>query len=263
MTVYNLFRYNIPIYMLVGIGILGLLVKVIIHGVYQSLMKASENMANSQNNLMKQVKMRFEACYKLQLGVHNVDIFVDKYIYKHKFCGILLYTWENISGQLFIMSLLVPTIAIGLAVFYECGQAAILSTFLVGLLISSLLIIVESFLNLPQKRMILRINMKDYLENMLRVKLEQVYFYPEHLERYQKEYFSMEKSAKEKDEGLQVTEKEKFAESRKEKHSSSYTAATQEITKNNLEDNKGIINKTEEERIEEDIIAEILKEFLY
>ncbi len=237
MTVQDIFIYNMPIYVIVGIGIMGLLIRLMVQGIYKNLIKASENMANSENNLMKQVKTRFEACYKLKIGVHNVDIFVDKYIYKHKSCGILLCTWENISGQLFVMSLLVGIVSIGLAIFFECGQDAILSTFLAGLITNSLLIIVDSFIDLSRKRIILQVNMKDYLENMLQVKLEQMYFYPESLERYQNEYFEEEIP-----ETIAITEQDSIHD----------MAAC----------NESISNVIDEDIAEEDIIADILKEFL-
>lgn len=187
--VQDLFDNYILIFVMVGLCGLGIMVKILIYGIYKNLIMASDNMSNTSNKLMKLVKMKFEACYKLKIGVNNVDIFVDKYMYKHKFCGVLLYTWENISGQLLILCLLTGAVGAGLAVYYECGKTAILSTFFIGLLTSALLIIFESFLNLPAKRNIIRVNMKDYLENMLKVRLEKEHFHPEKLEAYRKEYF--------------------------------------------------------------------------
>lgn len=187
--VQELFDNHILLFVMAGLCGLGILVKFLIYGIYKNLIMASDNMPNTNNKLMKLVKMKFEACYKLKIGVSNVDIFVDKYIYKHKFCGVLLYTWENISGQLLILCLLTGAVGAGLAVYYECGKTAILSTFFIGLLTSALLIIFESFLNLTAKRNIIRVNMKDYLENMLKVRLEKENFHPEKLEAYRKEYF--------------------------------------------------------------------------
>ena len=189
MQVKELFENNILIYIMAGLCGFGVLVKIFIQIIYKNLINASDNMANTKNKLMKLVKMKFEACYKLKIGVNNVDIFVDKYIYKYKFCGILLYTWENISGQILILCLLTGAVGAGLAVYYDCGRNAILSTFFIGLLTSALLIIFESFLNLPAKRNIIRINMKDYLENMFKVRLEHEYIYPDKLEEYRNEYF--------------------------------------------------------------------------
>lgn len=237
MTIYNMFAINIPMYVMLSICIVGIVVRILIRGVYKNLIRASENMANSQNNLMKHVIMRFEACYKLKIGVHNVDIFVDKHIFKHKVGGILLYTWENISGQLLTVNFVVATVSVGLAVFYECGQDVILYTFLVGLIACSLLIIVDSFLDLSGKRIILQVNMKDYLENMLQVKLEQMYFYPENLEKYQNEYF-------------------------KEEDTVNDIAVTHECSNDTLDEKKNSNSVYNNEIVEEEIIATILKEYM-
>ena len=136
------------------------------------------------------MKMKFEACYKLKIGVNNVDSFVDKYVYKHKVCGIHLYTWENIGGQLLILCLLAGTVGSVLGLVYNCGKNDILITFFSGVFTSSLLIVVESFINLGAKKSILKANITDYLENFLKVRLEQENFTPEVLEEYRQEYFS-------------------------------------------------------------------------
>lgn len=188
----SLFDNYVFLYAMAGLLGFGVFIKLVINIVYKFLMKASDNMANSKNKLMRSVKMKFEACYKLQIGVNNVDTFVDKYVYKHKFCGIYLYTWENFSGQVLMFCLLTGTVGAGLGLVYDCGKTAILLTFFVGLVSSALLIIIEGFINLPAKRRVIKINMKDYLENLLKVRLEQEYLNPEMLEEYRSEYFNME-----------------------------------------------------------------------
>lgn len=195
--VQDLFDKYIFLYVMAGLCGFGIFVKLVISIIYRFLMRASDNMANSKNKLMKLVKLKFEACYKLKIGVNNVDTFVDKYVYRHKFCGIFLYTWENLGGQLLMLCLLTGTIGAGLGLVYDCGEVVILSTFFVGVVSSALLIIVESFINLPAKRNLIKINMKDYLENMLKVRLEQEYFKPEQLEAYRNEYFKTEDIGKE------------------------------------------------------------------
>lgn len=275
----ELFDKNIlAILMAVFCG-LGILVRAIIYGIYRNLIKASDNMANSTNKLLKLIKMKFEACYKLKIGVNNVDIFVDKYMYKYKFCGILLYTWENISGQFLILCLLTGAVGSGLAVYYECGRTAVLSTFLIGLFTSALLIIFESFLNLPAKRNVVRINIWDYLENMLKVKLEQKYFYPEKLEKYRNEYFIKED---EENSGEKIRQDNPDMEkgplvhmedtaSTAEKRQPSFKAVKEKdiqkgqrkYNENNNENvNKKMSENLKINRKEEEIIEDILKEFM-
>lgn len=187
--VQKLFDNNVFIYTMAGLCILGVIIKLIVDIIYKCLMKASDNMGNSKNKLMKLMKLKFEACYKLKIGVNNVDAFVDKYVYKYKFCGIFLYTWENISGQLLILCMLTGTVSAVLGLAYDCGRKEILLTFFTGVLTSGLLIIFETFINLQAKRKVIQVNIREYLDNFLKVRLERECFHPELLEEYRKEYF--------------------------------------------------------------------------
>lgn len=169
--------------------------------IYSRLMKASDNMGTAKNKLTQTMKKKFETCYKLKIGVNNVDIFVDKYVYRHKFCGILLSTWENIGGQILMLCLLIGSISAVLGLIYECGKQEILSTFSVGILTSGLLIFLEGMMNLSGKKELIRLNMKDYLENFFKVRLEQELFHPELMEQYKKEFLMQE----EKEQGMNST----------------------------------------------------------
>jgi hypothetical protein len=192
--VQKLFEEYVFIYSMAGLCLLGILLKIMVSRTYKRLIKASDNMGSTKHKLMKLMKMKFEACYKLKIGVNNVDSFVDKYVYKHKVCGIHLYTWENLGGQLLVLCLLVGTVSSVLGLAYECGKEAILFTFFTGVLTSSLLIIFESFINLSAKKNVLKANISDYLENFLKVRLEQENFTPEVLEQYRREYFNLDES---------------------------------------------------------------------
>lgn len=190
--VQELFNQNIFMYIMLGVCACGVLSKLILNIVYSRLVKASDSMATSKNKLTRLMKMKFETCYKLKIGVNNVDIFVDKYVFHHKFCGILLSTWENIGGQILMLCLLIGSISTVLGLIYECGKTQILSTFSVGIVTSGLLIFLEGMTNLTGKKELMRLNMKDYLENLLKVRLEQENEHPELIEQYKKEYLEQE-----------------------------------------------------------------------
>ncbi len=191
-VVQELFDKNIFIYIMLGLLGGGVLLKLLLQIIYSRLVKASDNMATSKNKLTKTMKKKFEACFKLKIGVNNVDIFVDKYVFRQRFCGILLSTWENICGQLLVLCLLVGSISTIMGLIYECGKQQILSTFSVGILSSGLLIFLEGLVNLSAKKELLRLNMKDYLENILKVRLEQENEAPELIEEYKKEFLKEE-----------------------------------------------------------------------
>ena len=136
------------------------------------------------------MKLKFETCYQLKIGVNNVDVFVDKYVIKRKFCGLLLSTWENISGQMITLCLLTASCAGILGIVYDCGKDIVLFTFLMGAAGSVLLVFVDNLVNIEDHKKILKLNLNDYFENYLKVRLEREHFYPEELSKYRQEYFS-------------------------------------------------------------------------
>ncbi|MFA9463545.1 MAG: hypothetical protein ACERKN_04570 [Velocimicrobium sp.] len=192
MLVY-MYEHKIIIYAIIALFGVGFLVKIIQAIAYGQLIKASMEMGISENRLMKLIRLRFDTCYKVKLGVHNVDSFVDKYVYSYKFCGISLYTLENMSGQITMICLLVTLFGSILAFSLKCGQDVILSTLTVGACAVLLLIALDMLFSLSSKQKILRIHMKDYLENNLKAKLENEYFLPKEMEAYRHSFFEKEK----------------------------------------------------------------------
>ncbi len=189
LTLQDLFDKNILAYSFVGLCGLGILVRFIIDMVYKRLLKESDNLGTTKSKPLKHMKMKFETCYKLKIGVNNVDTFVDKNILRYRFCGILLSTWENFCGQvLFLTLLLVPVLAV-FGVIYQCGQDEILFTGSIGIAAGSIMILVDKSINLSIKKKVIGLNLRDYFENFLKVRLEQEAFHPEMLDQYRKEYF--------------------------------------------------------------------------
>ncbi|HKL80404.1 MAG TPA: hypothetical protein VJ888_08225 [Mobilitalea sp.] len=192
----NLFSQNIIIYILAGLCGLGLITRLILDLVYIYLVHESDNLGATKNKLLKHIKMKFETCYKLKIGVNNVDTFVDKNVLRYRFCGVLLSTWESFSGQLLLISFLIVPISTVFGVMFECGQDLILRTGAVGILTGSILILVDKIINLATKKQVIRLNLMDYLENFCKVRLEQEAFRPELLEQYRREYFHVVESKK-------------------------------------------------------------------
>ena len=168
----EIFDSNLLIYILLGLGGVGILLKFLISCIYRRLVKATLHMGTTNHKMIKSLRTKFETNYSMNLGVNNVDIFVDKYVYTQKFCGIYLYTWENLSGQGLLLSMRVGAIAAITGLLFECGRNNILLTLLTGVVVSAVLISFEHFINIPVKKQVIRTNIKDYLENFLLSKLE-------------------------------------------------------------------------------------------
>lgn len=190
------FEQKVFIYIILGIATVGSITKLGLWVKYKTLIRASKKIGTSNNKLMRVMRLKFETYYKLNLGVNNVDIFVDKYVYRHRFCGILLSTWEMISGEFLVLCGLCTAVFGALGFFYKCGQPSILSTLIMGILMCGLLFGVDYFVNLKTKKRILFINIKDYLENFLKASMESEKFDAELLEKYKKEYLDVSSETK-------------------------------------------------------------------
>lgn len=247
------FEQRVFIYIILGIATVGSLIKIGLWAKYKMLIRASKKMGMSNNKLMRVIRLKFETCYKLKLGVNNVDIFVDKYVYRHRFCGILLCTWEMISGEIVVLCGLCTAIFGALGFFYKCGQPSILSTLVMGVLMCGLLIGVDYFVNLKTKKRILNINMKDYLENFLKARLESDTFNAELLEQYRREYLDtsvnpkkQKRKRKEKKEPELVVRTESAVTKHHEKEVDD-TMMEDETAKHRREDKKKEVKKMIEE----------------
>lgn len=210
MTIPKIFAGYYNLYVIAVFLFLGILNRIIVAGGYRRLQRQAEDMANSSHPLMKMLKRKFDTCYELRLGVNNVDTFVDKYVYKHKILGIYLYTWENLCGQSFVLIMLISISFGTLAVGYDCGKTAILSTLLIGIGACTVLFFMDSICNFSIKRDILKIHIKDYLENICKPRLEKETFYPEQQKEYQEEYFESKDIPEEEMEKKTTKDKLKF-----------------------------------------------------
>ena len=188
----TLYNVKVLIYTMIGIFVFGMLLKIALAIGYSRMIRASNNMGSTTYKLFRNLKLKFETFHKLKINVNNVDTFVDKCINNHKILGILLITWEKISGQVGSVSFAIGLIGAILYAFLEFERMWILSVFLVGFLSGGLLIFFEALLNKKAKREIIRLNIIDYLENYLNNRLEQEAANPKLIEAYKK-YFANQK----------------------------------------------------------------------
>lgn len=188
-----IFEQYILFYVIAGVFVVGIFSRGIVDISFGKLLKASKQMELGKNKLLRNMEETYLNCYQLQISVHNVDSFVDKHVYKLKKCGIFLYTWENICGQLYLYSALITIISVVLAITNQCGINMILYYGLAGTVSTLMLIAMEKAANLSERKQVLKANIKDYLENYLAVACEGENMEKEVLAQYQAIYLNKEK----------------------------------------------------------------------
>lgn len=254
----ELYSNNFIIYVFSALCGLGVIIRFILDMVYIYLVKESDKMGSTKNKLLKHMKMKFETCYKLNIGVNNVDTFVDKSMTKYRFCGFLLSTWENFSGQVLYLNFLIIPISAIFGVIYEVNREDILYTGAVGILAGAVLIFVDKMINLPVKKQVIRLNLLDYLENFCKVRLEHEQNQPEKLEQYRKDFLHVigtknQKASRENDEGKEVISRKEARKRKKEEKR--LEALRREEEKRRLEEEKRRIEEArreEERRLQEE-----------
>ena len=88
-------------YVVAGIAavcLVSMLVKCLIRHKYRAMLREVQDMGHSKHKLVKSMVMKFDACYKLKMGVPNVSLFVKKYLWHYRMMGLYMKTWENING---------------------------------------------------------------------------------------------------------------------------------------------------------------------
>jgi len=138
---------------------------------YQKLILQMDNVAGMQSKYLKQLKNKFETSYRVNRGVHNVGLFVEKNLMECRFLGIRLKRLGNAavcSGGLAVL--------IGGAVALFCSYAgmalpAVARSFAGSLLAGATAGLYWKFANVAERERELHIYIHDYLENVLTSRL--------------------------------------------------------------------------------------------
>lgn len=146
---------------------LSIFLKIFLSMLYRHMIKEADNMAITNNKLLKQCKTKFSNCYELNNGIHNIPVFVDKFINRLSlgcFSFDLLY---HLSGQMMLFSVVAAGIGICRSIIAGRTLGAVLPFYIVSFLGLYLYFSVSTIADIKGKRRMLKINLVDYLENHL------------------------------------------------------------------------------------------------
>ncbi len=155
-----------------GLGILG---KLLAHLGYAHYARVTGKIPETRNKLMKKMKMKFESCYKLNLGVNNIGLFVDKQLSKVRFLGIRLHRWERLPGNAMRLCLLLGCTGAFLCYYYGYPTQNITTYLIMGgggiLAVGA----VSGLLDVEYKKNMVHMNVCEYLENYMANRLAHQY----------------------------------------------------------------------------------------
>lgn len=160
---------SVALFSFLGIS---LALRLLLGFLYKGMIREADNMAITQNPLLRQCKLKFANCYQMNNGVSNIPIFVDKFISRLSLGSVTFDGMYHFSGQAMLLSIVCAGVGIakGIATGKTLGQ--ILPYYIVSLIGLYLYFSVSSALDIKAKKRTLKINLIDYLENHLSARID-------------------------------------------------------------------------------------------
>ncbi|MBQ9926856.1 MAG: hypothetical protein IJO65_02665 [Lachnospiraceae bacterium] len=136
------------------------------------MIEESANMPTTENALLKQCKLKFINCYKMNGKVMNTSVYVDKFIQKIRVAGVSLERLSHMAGQMMMLSVLTAGIAVCISLAAGDTLFQIIPYYLASILGLYLYFSVSGIVDIVGKKQVLKTNLVDYLENHLMPRLE-------------------------------------------------------------------------------------------
>ena len=139
---------------------------------YRNMIKEADNMASTENKLLKQCKTKFASCYQLSNGVANIPIFVDKFLNRMSLGHMSFETMYHLSGQLMLLSVVFSGVGVCRSIMGGRTLGDVLPFYIVSFFGLYLYFSVSTIVDVRGKKRILKVNLVDYLENHLSPRID-------------------------------------------------------------------------------------------
>ncbi len=146
---------------------LSVLIRLFLGMLYHRIIQETENMATTDNKLLKQCKLKFTNCFQLNNGVANVPIFVEKFLCRLAIGPFSFEGLYHMTGQLMLLSVIFSGVGVCRSIIAGSMFGEILPFYICCMMELYLYFVLSTMLDLKGKRQTLKINLIDYLENHL------------------------------------------------------------------------------------------------
>lgn len=155
------------IYVLAAICLISLAGKLAAGSFYKRLIKETGNMMLTKNKWLRELRQRAEDTFRLNQGVANTRVFVERQVYDARVGFLTPGGWNAFSGEMTALCFLTGGAAAFLSYWYRCDSYYIILYSSVGALTGIFNIMVDLGCGLEDKRQRLCVSIQDYLENSL------------------------------------------------------------------------------------------------
>lgn len=154
--------------------VLSVLCQIMIGVLYQNLLQETDNMAITDNRLLKQCKLKFSNCYELNKGNINIPVYVDKFMSQIRFARMTLTSMTHLPGQLMLLSVFVAGLGACIGIISGQTLGELMPYYIVSLFGLYVYFSVTALVDIKTKGQLLRTSLIDYLENHMIKQLELV-----------------------------------------------------------------------------------------
>ncbi len=154
--------------------VIAILIQVVLSRFYSVLILETENMATTKVPLLCHCKRKYSNTYRLNNGVLNVPVFVERFLTKIRMGRIRVSTWRHLSGQLILLAVFAAGIGACLGIVQGSTLGEILPFYIVSMFGLYFYFAVSGAVDINEKRDTLKTNLVDYLENHMGNKLDEL-----------------------------------------------------------------------------------------
>lgn len=149
----------------------GVVLQLVVGGLYAKLIRETEDAEESAYKLVKACKLKFTASYQINGGMPNITVFVDRYLGRMKLGRFRIRSVVRFSKQLMLLAALAAGAGIYLDIRDGKHFMALLPYYIVTFIGLYAFFFISELVDLPAKKHMLKMNLVDYLENVLEPKL--------------------------------------------------------------------------------------------
>ncbi len=168
----EMIQSGVYIYGLGALAVIGILSKLITAIRYGKLERQACEVAITRDNYIRLWKNKFENTYRINKGMNDAGLFVERCLEQCKLFGIRMVMWERINRILCGACLLLGLVAVTVEQSAGTEVSRMLSHFLTTVCICGTMVFVEFFCETTERRQRLGVNLEDYFTNVLSLRLQ-------------------------------------------------------------------------------------------
>ena len=151
-----------------------IMIQVLLSRFYTLLILETENMATTKVPLLCHCKRKYSNAYRLNNGILNVPVFVERFLNKVRMGKLRVTAWKHLSGQLILLSVFTAGLGACLGIVRGNTLGEILPFYIVSMFGLYFYFAISGAVDVNEKKEVLKTNLIDYLENHMGNKLEEL-----------------------------------------------------------------------------------------